>query len=187
MKRIFIAVSDHESSANLECELMRIRGELNGEKIKWVNDSLHHLTLCFLGSIEDNRFKMIGDSLENIVKNYNPFVIKLGGLGVFPNVQRPRIIWIGVEGKELIKLGEEVNREMKRLGFKIEDRKFSPHLTVGRVKFVSKDLPQKLKKIIQSPHVHSRGVSCRIEKIEIMESILNSEGPIYKVVTSMNL
>jgi 2'-5' RNA ligase len=100
-----------------------------------------HLTLKFLGEIQESVVGTVRDALTGLATGNTPFQAELKGLGGFPNLRRPNVLWAGVTAgaAELVALAEQVEREMESLGFKREGRPFRPHLTLGRVK-LDKDL-----------------------------------------------
>jgi 2'-5' RNA ligase len=104
--------------------------------IKWVRPESIHLTLKFLGNIDPAAVKQIESVLRDTVKPYVPFSIQAKGLGVFPGVKRPRVIWIGITGQidRLIGLHRNLNKDLMAIGFSRDKRPFKGHLTLGRVK-----------------------------------------------------
>jgi len=148
--------------------------------IKWVKGENLHLTLKFLGEIEEQILPEIKDRLLNISKRHSPFDLRLKGIGAFPSIKRPRVIWIGIEDSaSLINLQSEVEASMSELGFQKENR-FEPHLTIGRlrgsgpsdalIKGLSFEMPKEF------------GLF-RVESIYIMKSELSPKGPdYYKIV-----
>ncbi len=104
--------------------------------VKWVRPEAIHLTLKFLGSIQPGVVEKIFRALAPVVASREPFEVCLRGVGCFPNLRNPRVVWVGVDrGKDsLVSLQQEVEEKMAELSFPVEDRPFSPHLTLGRVR-----------------------------------------------------
>ena len=103
--------------------------------IKWVPVSTIHLTVKFLGKTPEILLQKIQESLFNVVLSYNPFYIKIYGVGVFPDRRHPRVVWIGTEESAALKqLTVDIESSMASLGFQKEKKDFSPHLTLGRVR-----------------------------------------------------
>jgi 2'-5' RNA ligase len=103
--------------------------------VKWVPAENVHVTLKFLGNTPEQSVPEIRESLLKAVSSFQPFYIKIGGTGVFPNRKFPRVIWIGMEnGETLPKLAADIDISMSMLGYKKEEREFKPHLTLGRVR-----------------------------------------------------
>ena len=136
--RAFIAV-------NLSLPTIRAVGDFQkslrqslgqGAPITWVPTANLHLTLKFLGDIEAETAEAIGDVLGRRVANRSPFEVRARGAGAFPDPQRPRVLWVGLEDNAgaLVTLAADVERWMEDLGHPREVRPFTPHLTLGRVK-----------------------------------------------------
>lgn len=143
-----------------------------------------HLTLKFLGEIDENRIDEIVVAMEDSVKDVSPFRIKLRGVGVFPSMNYMRVVWVGVENAE--KLGviaERLENELSNVGFKREKRKFSPHVTVGRVK------SQKNKGVLQNflnENKEKDFGELNVKSIRLKKSVLTSKGPEYSTVKEMS-
>lgn len=145
--------------------------------VKWVEPQNIHVTLKFLGDVAEDRIEKIFQSVEEGTQGLASFDIRLSQLGAFPNLRQPRVVWIGVEeGKEqLAELQKRVEDSIARQGFPREKRKFSPHLTIGRVK--SSRGTNELVEAIQATPFESE--SFEINEVVVMESTLTPEGPIY--------
>lgn len=104
--------------------------------VRWVNPEGIHLTLKFLGDTPTAKLEAIRAALAAVASRSAPCAFAVGGLGCFPNVRKPRVIWVGVRplGGELAALRQAVEAAMKPLGFPPEGREFTPHLTLGRVR-----------------------------------------------------
>ena len=115
-------------------EVERQRKARAGQKIAWVPPANLHVTLRFLGSIDEALVDGITLALKKLAARHPPFEAVARGLGAFPDGHHPRVLWVGVEGDALPKLQREVEAAMVELGFAREERAFHPHVTVGRVK-----------------------------------------------------
>lgn len=103
--------------------------------VKWVVYENLHLTLKFLGRTPEVSLPVIKELLSNIVLSYEPFYIKICSAGVFPNRKYPRVIWVGIKDLEILKrLRGDIEDSMVLLNYQKENREFSPHLTIGRVR-----------------------------------------------------
>jgi len=110
-----------------------MRGLASG--IRWVRRMNLHLTLRFLGdAVDPQRLAALGEKLAQIAAQTAPFVIDARGTGAFPNLSRPRVIWAGLIGDELVRLAARVEDAAIDAGFTRERRPYSPHLTIGRVR-----------------------------------------------------
>ena len=146
--------------------------------IKWVNPENIHLTLKFLGEVKLKKIDAVKQSLEDLLGSVKPLPIELTQLGAFPNVKRPRIIWVGLndDTKAISQLVSALEETLEKIGFKKEGRPFSPHITIGRI--------QSLKNLnLLSPEIsgYSLPPDLRqtISHITLYKSTLTSDGPIY--------
>ena len=103
--------------------------------LKWVSDEQHHLTLHFLGEISPAQTEAVTRALAGLPPPTAPLSLTLGGLGAFPNVNRPATLWAGGqdEGGRIAMLAAAYGRALRALGFEIDARHFTPHLTLARV------------------------------------------------------
>ena len=134
--RVFIALP---IPPPLKSELERVVQYLADQVpvgVRWVGVDGIHLTLKFLGNINPTRIEDITEAMRRASLTYSHFSLHMSGLGTFPNERRPRVIWAGVQGDlELLgKLQAGIEAEVSGLGFPRENRPFSPHLTLGRVR-----------------------------------------------------
>ncbi len=131
--RTFIAIDLPDSlKAEIANFINHIKPSLNS-KINYVSKENLHLTLKFLGEIDENDLSYIEEGLKKI--EHNKFSINLNGLGCFPSSVNPRVLWIGIkdEGKNILSLYEKVNSVLP-VRFIEDDKPFSPHLTIARIK-----------------------------------------------------
>ena len=130
--RCFIAI---EISEVIKSVLLEIEEELKkyGADVRWVKPDNIHLTLKFLGNIKDESTDKIIKTVEEICSRYDSFDLMIKGLGIFPNRKSPRVLWVGIEGNDILAaLQKEIDEGMSSLGFENEKRKFTAHLTLGR-------------------------------------------------------
>jgi len=147
------------------------------KSIKWVEMENLHITLKFIGEVEEKKYFEIANLLEKV--NFSEFEIILQNGGVFPNYHNPKVIWIGVSFKEgtLDKLFYEIEEKLEVIGVKKENRKFKPHLTLGRVKKRS-GIEEVLREIRGDKFKNFRE-NFLVKEFTLFESILKREGPIY--------
>jgi len=116
--------------------------------VKWVRPQSIHLTLKFLGNIEESQIDAIAEKIQHAAAVYQPWSLPVRNLGAFPSFGNPRVVWVGIEDAsgQTIALQQQLEQELSVLGFPQEKRKFSPHLTLGRVRSPrgKKDLVQYL-------------------------------------------
>jgi 2'-5' RNA ligase len=133
--RTFIAV---ELPQHVKAALEEVQKELKetGADVRWVRPESIHLTLKFLGEIDEESVVRIRKVMEGVASAHRPFEVEVKGMGCFPNLKQPRVIWVGVldRQKALASLQEGVEEAVGLLGFEREERPFRPHLTLGRVR-----------------------------------------------------
>ena len=186
--RAFIAV---ELPDFLKEELGRIESILkagNTTPVKWVDFESIHLTLKFLGDIESDRISQILEGIRSACAGISSFELEIKGMGVFPNPARARIAWVGLVDAtdELNLLQRNIEAEMKKLGCERETRKFSPHLTLARVR--DQATPEERKRfgnLVKATTFSS--ASIRIDSISLMKSRLTRQGAIYTRIGSIRL
>ena len=106
-----------------------------GADVKWIPPENLHLTLKFLGDTTEELLKSINERLISLSKSHDRFSLQISGAGAFPNIKYPRVVWLGVhDSEEIIKLQHDIDESMAGLGFKRDEKQFTPHLTVGRMK-----------------------------------------------------
>jgi len=155
-------------------------------KIKWVEKINLHLTMKFLGYISLEETEEIKLILKESTSRYSPFIIKLSShVGIFPTYQMPRIIWVGItEGiSELKELYNDLENNLANKGFPREDKDFSGHITIGRVKFIK----DKANFIQIVKRIDVNNLSQAVSSIDLMESKLTPNGPIYKITAKFPL
>ena len=131
MIRAFIALKlDPQIVQQISAAVTDLKPRIRG--IRWVPPTNFHFTLKFLGDIEENQIEPIMRALELELHPFPRFTINAKGLGVFPDLKRPRVLWVGLHGKELLELAAKVETVLESLGFAREKRAFQPHLTIGR-------------------------------------------------------
>jgi len=113
----------------------RLRNIIQGD-IRWVRPEGIHLTLKFFGSISESDVANISQAVKNNTSNVKPFTLGIRRVGAFPDVKRPRVLWLGMDGdvEILIRLQKKVDTELQNYGFGKEERSFKPHLTLARIK-----------------------------------------------------
>lgn len=148
-----------------------------GGKVKWVAPKNIHLTLKFLGEVGEDRVVKIKSALDDIAQKYPPISTSVNKIGAFPNLGRPKIIWAGLEGEtdRMEKIAGEIENTMEKLGFEKENRRFKPHLTLGRIKDSRgmEELTDYLKNYSLDP------MPLSIDRIVLFKSTLMPRGPIY--------
>lgn len=175
--RTFIALDltpeMRQGLSGLQAELKKSNAD-----VKWVDPKNIHLTLKFLGDITEQQVEPVTQALDKIAAHRQPYELSLSGIGAFPKLDYPRVVWVGIEsGKEETKeWAAKIDEELSRLGFKKEGREFKAHLTIGRVR--SPKNKDRLKSIIQST-TFAPSSKIPIDSITFYQSTLTPQGPIY--------
>ncbi len=137
-----------------------------------------HLTLQFLGNIEEEQIPVIAEILEQAGKGVAPFDLEVGRLGVFPHLTNPRVVWIGAEPVDaLMKLQSKIQQGLEPLGFPQENRDFHPHLTLLRLK--SRKNLGGLREYLQAEGPPQQAGVIQVEQIHLYQSILKPQGAEY--------
>lgn len=135
--RTFIAIEIPEEIKKQMAEAQRrLKGA--GVDASWTRSEGVHLTLKFLGEIPESKVSEIMSALTGAASGSGRFRLEVAGVGAFPNSGNARVVWVGVSGdiEKLTGLQAGVEDAMARLGMKCEERKFTPHLTLGRIKYI---------------------------------------------------
>lgn len=149
--------------------------------VKWVAEDALHLTLKFLGEVDEARVDAIGAALAEAVRPARPFEVALGGFGVFPDHQRPRVFWLGVEHHPALELlANDVERALGALGFASELKPFQPHLTIGRVRKDAR--PSAFRDLAALTEPLDWSSVLRVDGVDLMQSTLGPAGPSYRIV-----
>lgn len=144
----------------------------------WVAIENIHLTLKFLGEITDSDLKLISETLNNIASDLSPINISVEKLGVFPNKKTPKVLWIGINKgkKEIMALQQRVESALANLGFEPDEREFTAHLTLARIKSLRGTTA--MMDVVTS-HMNMSAGECAINEITVYQSVLQKSGPIY--------
>ena len=174
--RTFVGVDIGES---IREEIQAIRSRLGqaGADVKWVEQNNTHLTMKFIGEIGPDQVRAVSRALEDAARGCEPFKIEIRGVGTFPR-RRPRVLWVGIENPSgaLARLHKAIENALAELGIEKENRKFSPHITLGRVRS-GKKVPQLLDALDAEQPAELGGA--RVESLILFESKLTPKGPRY--------
>lgn len=183
--RLFVASSFGPAfSARLKEISAYARDKAGRDSVKWVEPGRFHLTYAFLGETDKAGAEAAGAAIEAALAEVKAFRVASGGLGAFPSSRRPAVLWVGFsEGAELLReLAGRLAEGLKASGLNFEDR-FEPHVTIGRVK---RELPEDFFRRTADFSAAARAIS-EIASVELMESVLTREGPVYRPVRSKRL
>ncbi|MFZ7110830.1 MAG: RNA 2',3'-cyclic phosphodiesterase [Desulfatiglandales bacterium] len=184
--RSFLAFELPNEMANV---IRRVSGALRKAPldVRWVKEGNIHLTMIFLGDIKADDLGPIEEAVGNICAGFGPFSLSLSGVGCFPNVRNPRVVWLGLEGElgRLSGFRDALQRALKDFGIKEEKRPFRPHLTMGRFRKVEKN--RRHLEDLLSAHREVRSPACLLDRLILFKSTLNPGGPVYTKLASWPL
>jgi 2'-5' RNA ligase len=179
--RVFIGVDVGEeirgNAADLQQSLAR-----GGAAVKWATPESMHVTLLFLGEVDDRELHAICRAVQDVAAAEPPFTLRVSGVGAFPNNRHPKILWAGVAegGESLRRLYDDLETKMLDLGcYRKEERGYTPHLTLGRVRGESDAHAL-------APEIAKRlgwdGGRVAVEEVLVYSSVLERDGPVYTVL-----
>lgn len=188
--RTFIAIELDESTKAGLAELQEwLQAEVPKDIVRWVRLGGIHLTLKFLGNVPATSISGITEALQRACRGFAPFSLTCGGLGCFPNPQRPRVVWVGVEEETgaLARLQQAIEAEVAPLGYPTDKRSFHPHLTLGRAqrRAPSRDVRQ-LGEVIAKTDV-GRISEMEVQAVSLMRSDLKPGGAVYTQLATVRL
>ena len=183
--RTFIAI-------RLPPEIIELAGELQsrlksgGLKLRWVRLQSLHLTLKFLGDIPESAIADLNGAMQRASFGYGQLELTAQGMGVFPGIKRPRVLWIGVGGEleKLTRLVAELETELEQLGFAKEKRPFRGHLTLARVK---RPVDSRILLEAMQDHGHYDPRPFPARQMILYQSDLRPQGAIYTARATVDL
>jgi 2'-5' RNA ligase len=146
--------------------------------IRWVPTENLHLTLKFLGRVDEKKIEAIINGLDEVFRPFPRFAIHAKGLGVFPDLKRARVLWVGLRGDNLNELAFRTDTALELFGFAREKRAFAPHLTIGRWRQYDGS-PTELGKELERWKEHELG-SSTVKEVCLFESVLHRQGATYR-------
>ncbi len=187
--RTFIAIElSDEARAALTDLQNRLKTVVPPRSVRWAASQNIHLTLHFLGDVEQDTVEKLSAAVYNATLASHPFTLTVERLGCFPNIRRPRIVWVGVSGETepLVALHRNLGNRLKEASdFSPESRPYSPHLTIGRTK---KGLPSRhlsqLSQVLQQEQAKvGRLVQLKVREVGLIKSELSPTGPVYSLLS----
>jgi len=188
--RSFIAIDlTPDVRRGLGAAQQKLRAALEDEPIRWVRPEGVHLTLKFLGDQPPDRIERIGDVLSRWAQGGSPLDLEIGSAGAFPDLARPRVLWVGIRepSGRLVEWVDRLENGLEGLGIRREDRPFFPHLTLARVK--DRLTPRGLETL----RGHLEGLKGerigeqRAEAVTLFRSDLRPAGAVYTVLLTAPL
>ena len=180
MIRAFLAIQPAEDVLR-NLESLQIEFGDTGADVRWVRAEAMHLTLQFLGEVRENELPAIERGLAEALREQAPVEIECRGLGVFPNQKRPRVVWVGLHGAGLARVAERAETVLSPLGFPPEEREFTPHITLGRIR--STRGWEQLQRVLKVSADRSLG-SSRIDHATLYRSELRPDHAVYTALAT---
>ncbi len=178
MIRTFVAL---EISKEIRARTSRLIGRLNqsGAEANWVTPENLHLTMTFLGDVNDVAVHEVCMATQDVVRQYEPFEVQCRGTGAFPRLESPRVFYVAVhEGFDaMVEMQRDLTNAFRDIGFQKEKGKYQPHLTIGRMmrgKYANDSLKTLLEK-----HSEFDAGSAIVNEAVVYSSQLEPSGPIY--------
>ncbi len=156
-----------------------------GRDLKLVSAEHFHVTLKFLGDTEEGLVPEIVSAMREASAGVSPFTLTVRGSGGFPNLSRPRVLWVGLEGAEpLARIARSLDEYLRALGFDAETRPWSAHVTLARVRG-----PRGLDRALEIVRRHQGDTfaELRIDELRLKKSVLRPQGPEYTTVAAVRL
>ncbi len=187
--RAFIAIELPPLTQDaLRVQLLPLRKKLGEHLIRWVPIHNIHITLKFLGDVVDTQVDFLKQMLIRAADACAPFEVQFGGLGSFPTSKRPRVLWVGLHAPDsLASIQRTIESSAVRLGYEKEDRAFSPHLTIGRVRQnLSPAEMQIIRSTLESVQLGNIP-SVGVDWVHLFKSDLRPTGSVYTKLFSAKL
>ena len=187
--RSFVAIELPEEARK---GLARLRRGLERDEhrfVKWVEPKGIHLTLKFLGNIPSKRVTEITEAIEKAAQGISPFLLEISGLGAFPSLNQVRVFWVGVGGEvdKLSKLQQNIDSVLTVLGFAREERPFTPHLTLARIREGTSPPQRRSFGELVGSTIFEDKYSVEVEVVRLMRSQLTPVGAIYTCLSVVGL
>jgi len=172
--------------------LARLRSKLQRNEhgfVKWVDPGGIHVTLKFLGNIPAGQVAEITGAIGEATQGISPFHLEISGLGAFPSVRQPRVLWVGVGGEtdKLSRLQQNVDSALAALGFAREERPFAPHLTLARVREGTSGPERRSFSELLGSATFENKYPVEVEAVKLMRSELTRAGAIYSSLSVVRL
>jgi 2'-5' RNA ligase len=183
--RLFIAIEIPDEIKQRMAEVQR-RLQDTSVDAGWTRPEGIHLTLKFLGEVPEAKVRDIINGLQHAAEVVGPFRLEVGGVGTFPSPKNARVVWVGVSGdvEKLARLQSSVEETISEIGFERDKRAFTPHLTLGRTKYLrSRDTW--LKALDEVKDIRLSGFD--VAAVSLMKSELKPSGAVYTEVGRIEL
>jgi len=186
--RVFFAIEIPEKQITQISGLIRNSFAPLNSSISWIKSSNLHITLKFLDELDQQHLTSLIKAISGNLTEFSSLSLKINGLGLFPESGKPRVLWIGIDKNPTLKsLTEMIEQQAHFLGYAKEHRRFSPHLTIGRVKHVlsKSDEIELLKSVKNNLYVNFG--QFEVNKLILFKSTLLPTGAVYSPLAIFNL
>ena len=195
IRPLHIMMTDHirtfvacELPREIRSEIGQIQEDLKHRRLrlKWVRPENLHLTLKFLGDVSTGQIDTIVAAIEKVARAFMPISLAAKGIGVFPGIRRPRVLWVGIGGQfpQLGQLQATVADELARAGFPAEKRPYKGHLTIGRIKTAVD--PRQLAAAL-TEYADFETTAFTVDEVVLFRSQLRPDGPVYTRLRNVTL
>ena len=179
--RCFIAINIPNDVKNYFADIIKqLQKENTNRNITYIKPDNIHITLHFLGQIDNSRLQQIENIISEVAKHYTPFQITTQGISAFPHLQRPRVVFIrGIDKtQKAVSIQKNIGKKLKAIGIKVDSRPWKAHLTLARMKAPIAFHPE---------NITVQPMQFFVKSIELMESTLKPTGAEYYIVQSFKL
>jgi len=185
IKRLFIGIPIYSDKAFQVGETWKTNKRFYSDALKWVNPNNWHVTLIFLGQTPESKIALLQKLIEESFSGIQAFRTKLSGIGVFPNSNNPKVLWLGIDNLvALLPAQISLVELLKQNGFPLDNKPLKPHLTLARIKNSASRIS--IDSLIEQYQNFDFG-SVAIYTVVLYESISTPDGPIYKPLFLKNL
>lgn len=181
VRRLFFAIDlPLETIASAE-RFMESIDDMPPTQVRWVHPANLHISIKFLGDVESEKISDISAVASKVFPSFGPIELSVEGMGLFPNHDNPQVVWLGVTGNtdQLAKMESALSAGLEQFGYLPDQRKFTAHLTIGRVK--SESARGKVVRFVRKYHDIYIG-DASADSVALYESKLNPGGAIYSVI-----
>ena len=187
--RLFVAVTvPDDIKAEIEKAQAAMRRALPKEAVRWTKREQFHLTLKFLGGVDTQRVGALTEALRTACRGFAPLELRAEQIGCFPNLRRPRVVWVGVhdQQQQLPELQRAIEAAVRDFTTEAPGERFTGHVTLGRVKDLRRQEAETLASLV-SDHATRVFGAWTSDKVELVRSQLSSDGARYTIVAAIPL
>ncbi len=178
--RCFSAIPISETTRDEIARVIQALREAVSGKVSWVVPANLHITLHFFGEISEAMVTRLQDIFQDTLTGFSPFFIQYSGLGAFPDLKHPRVLWIGVSSgaSEIVEIKKSLDRSLRKSGITFDEKEYHPHITIARF--------HRAHILLKNP-ISPISTKDTVEEVNLMESRLKPTGAEYSVVKAFPL